>query len=167
MYFNSKDCPEIIELISSEALSVVPALNRSHIDYLSLQILINEAEMQNNPLNYLDFNIKPTLNFISAAKKITISEIQYLSLKRALEPLGIIHTDIIPSLIRKYPEVHNKEQEKVKNYCRQNNLLNILELMELAESKYVGHFRLTPIGRLIGWMNLSQFSKIDIKELFK
>ena len=163
----SKDCPEIIELISSEALSVVPRLNKRHIDYFSLQILINEAKIPNNPLNYLNINIKPTINFIPAVKEITISEVQYLSLKRVLEPLGIIHTGIVPSLINEYPEIKGKDQENIKIYCRQNNLMNILELIELAESKYVGHFRLTPIGRLIGWMNLAQFSQIEIKELFK
>lgn len=163
----SKDCPEIIELISSEALSVVPSLNQSHIDYLSLQILIHEAKMPNNPLNYLNINIKPTLNSISAVKQITISEIQYLSLQRVLEPMGIVHMEIIPALINEYQEIKGKNYESIKNYCRQNNLMNILELIELAETKYVGHFRLTPIGRLIGWMNLAQFSQIEIKELFK
>lgn len=163
----SKDCPEIIELISSEALSVVPSLNQSHIDYLSLQILIHEAKMANTPLNYLDFNIKPTLNSIASVKEITISEIQYLSLKRVLEPMGIVHMGIIPSLLNEYQEIKGMDFEATKNYCRQNNLLNILQLIELAETKFVGHFRLTPIGRLIGWMNLAKFSQIEIKELFK
>lgn len=158
----SKDCPEIIELISSEALSVVPSLNQSHIDYLSLQ-----AKMPNNPLNYLNFNIKPTLNSISAVKEITISEIQYLSLKLVLEPMGFVHVEIIPTLINEYQEIKGMSHETIKNYCRKNGLLNILELIELAETKYVGHYRLTPIGRLIGWMNLAQFSQIEIKELFK
>ncbi len=163
----TKDCPEIIELISSEALSVVPSLNKIHIDYLSLHVLINEAKMPNNPLNYLNINIKSKINFISEVKKITFSEVQYLSLKRVLEPLVIAHAEIIPALISDYPEIKGKQQGDVKSYCRQNNLINILELIELADSKYVGHFRLTPIGRLIGWMNLSQFSQIDVKELFK
>ena len=123
--------------------------------------------MPNNPLNYLNINIKPTLNSISAVKQITISEIQYLSLQRVLEPMGIVHMEIIPALINEYQEIKGKNYESIKNYCRQNNLMNILELIELAETKYVGHFRLTPIGRLIGWMNLAQFSQIEIKELFK
>lgn len=163
----SKDCPEIIELISSEALSVIPSLNKIHIDYLSLKILIHEAKMPNNPLDYININIKPTLNSITAVKEITISEIQYLSLKRVLEPMGFVYVEIIPALINEYEEIKGKNYETIKDYCRKNNLTNIIELIELAETKYVGHYRLTPIGRLIGWMKLAQFSQIEIKELFK
>lgn len=162
----SKNCPELIELISSEAMRVVPLLSKRHLDYLSLEILILEAGIgvQNAPT--ANMHIGTTLGHLSSIDSLTVGDLQYLACTRVIEQRGITYTGIVPSILKEVPELKGKQSAEVKKYCVENNLKNICRLMDLLEKCYIGHHQLLAIGRLIGWLNLGKYSGVDIKTLF-
>jgi len=162
----SKDCPELIELISGEARRVLPMLSKSHIAYLSLEILVNEASVASIPAEDLNATLGETLNHISEANNITPGDLQYIACTGAIETRGIIHTGIIPSVVKSVDELKDKKIDELKALCDERGLLNIKELLAVTEKCGVGRFQLMAVGRLIGWLNLSQYSSVDVKSLF-
>lgn len=162
----SKNCPELIELISSESLRIAPMLSRKHLAYLSLEVLMNQASIGNLSAVEINAAINPVLDFISESEKITFGDLQYIACTGAIETRGIIHTGIIPFIIKETPEFKEKKQEEIKSYCTANNLVNILKIMELADKCLIGRYQLMAVGRLIAWVNLSQFTDVDVKTLF-
>ena len=80
--------------------------------------------------------------------------------------MSIRHTGIIPNFIKKIPGFENKEDNEIKDYCKESGMANILNFFELMEVCHIGSFNLTATGRLIGWLNIGQFSQVDIKTLF-
>jgi hypothetical protein len=162
----SNDCPELIELISSEALQIVPLLSKRHLDYLSLQILTNEASMGEQNVQNVNSTLRKSLEHISEAENLTSGDLQYIACTRAIETRGIFQTGIIPIILKKVPELKDKNVKEIIEYCTENNLEYIAKLLELVEVCNIGSYRLMAIGRLIGWLNLSSFSKVDVKKLF-
>lgn len=162
----SKNCPELIELISSESLKIVPMLSKKHIDYLSLEVLTNEASIGNQSALNTNISLQFTLAHISDTETVTAGDIQYIACTGAIETRGIIHTGIVPSILKEVPELKGKKADEIKKYCTDNNLQSILKLMELIEKCAIGRYQLMAIGRLIGWLNLSRFSSVDVKTLF-
>lgn len=163
----SKDCPELIELISSESLRIVPILSKKHIDYLSLQVLVNEVSIGSQSAAITNHSLSNALLHISDTEKITAGDIQYIACIGALETRSIIFTEITPTILKDVHEFKEKGIEDIKIYCSENNLESILKLIKLIDKCFIGHYQLMAIGRLIGWLNLSRFSNIDVKTLFK
>ena len=162
----SKDCPELIELVSSEARSVLPMLSKSHIAYLSLEVLVNEASVENVAAENLNTMLGEMLNHISEANSITQGDLQYIACTGAIETRGIIYAGVIPSVVKNVDELKDKKSDELKALCDERGLSNIKQLLLITEKCGVGRFRLMAVGRLIGWLNLSQYSNIDIKSLF-
>ena len=162
----SKDCPELIELISSEARRVLPMLSKEHIAYLSLEILVNEASVTNINTESLNSNLGKTLSHISEANNITPGDLQYIACVGAIETRGIMHTGIVPSVVKSVDELKDMKLDKLKALCDERGFLNIKQLLAIMDKCGVGRFKLMAVGRLIGWLNLSQYSSIDVKTLF-
>lgn len=162
----SKDCPELIELISSEALRVVPMLSKKHLDYLSLEILVNEATMGNQSAFNINISLQATLAHICDAERLTIGDLQYIACTGAIETRGILYTGIVPHILKEVPDFKDKKPDEIKSYCSSYHLENINKIMELVDKCMIGRYQLMAIGRLIGWLNLSRFSSVDVKKLF-
>lgn len=162
----SKKCPEIMELFSSEALKIVPKLVKNHIDYLTLDILVNEATIK--PQSALDANLflENFLLYISEASNVSYNDFQYIASLKAIESFGIVKLGITPVFFNDVPEFKEKNINYIKNFCFENKLDKIIKLIEMMEKCNTGHYHLLPVGRLIGWLNLSPFSKFDINTLF-
>lgn len=163
----TNDCPELIELISSEALRVVPMLSKRHLDYLSLEILSNEANIEEPNVQHTNNLLGRMFKDIFESEKITFGDLQYIACTGAIETRVIIHTGIVPSILKGVSELKDKNADEIKKYCEENNYKNISKLMELIEKCQIGKYQLMAIGRLIGWLNISRFSSIDVKNLFK
>lgn len=162
----SKDCPELIELISAEARRVLPMLSKRHIAYLSLEVLVNEASVANINTQALNSTLGVTLSHISDANNITPGDLQYIACTGAIETRVIMSIGIVPSIIKSVDELKDKKLDELKALCDENGFLNIKQLFAVMEKCGVGRFQLMAVGRLIGWLNLSQYSSVDIKTLF-
>lgn len=163
----SKDCPELIELISSEARRILPILSRTHINYLSLEVLAGEASISAPNLRVLDHVIGQSLEFIHGVRDLTASDLQYVSCSGAIVRKGIIHVGVVPTFIREIPELKGKNADQLLAFSKEQGLANLTELLELIQHCGVGTFDLSAVGRLIGWLNLSKITQVDIKDLFK
>lgn len=163
----SKDCPELIELIASEARRILPMLSTKHVNYLSLEIMVNEAALTAPNMQVIDQLIGQTLNHLDTVESITQSDIQYVACAGAIVRKGIMHVGVIPSFLKEIPEMKGKKSEEIKEYSRTNGLSGLPKILDLIEKCHIGTFDLTAVGRLIGWLNLSKFHEIDVKQLFK
>lgn len=162
----SNDCPELIELISSESLRIAPMLSKKHLAYLSLEVLVNDATIGSLSAVEINEAIRPTLEYISESENITFGDLQYIACTGAIETRGIIHTGITPNFIKETPDFKDKKPEEIKSYCVNYNLTNILKIIELIDKLHIGHYQLMAVGKLIAWVNLSQFTNIDVRTLF-
>lgn len=163
----SKDCPELIELIAAEARRILPNLSSKHVSYLSLEVLVNEVSLTTSNLQVTNHTVGETLSHISKCTHVTHNDLQYISVSGAIVARGITHVGVTPEFIKNIPEFKGKSADQIIEFSNQNNLNNISELQNLISKLHVGRFQLTAVGRLIGWLNLSKFSEIDIKDLFK
>lgn len=163
----SKDCPELIELVAAEARRILPNLSHKHVSYLSLEVLVNEAAFNTPNLPVVDQTIGQTLAHISPCSEITHGDLQYVSVSGAIVARQITHVGVTPSFIKEIPELEGKNAERIKEYSNKNGLRNIYDLQGLIEKCQIGHFQLTAVGRLIGWLNLSKYSQVDLKQLFE
>ncbi|MBO1520182.1 LPO_1073/Vpar_1526 family protein [Oceanisphaera pacifica] len=163
----SKDCPELIELIAAEARRILPNLSPKHVSYLSLEVLVNEAALTAPNLQTINHIVGQTLSHISKCSQVTQSDLQYISVSGAIVARGITHVGVTPSFIKDIPELKGKNAEQIIEYSNKNGLNSFSELQDLITKLHIGHFQLTAVGRLIGWLNLSKFTQIDIKQLFK
>ncbi|WBA15128.1 LPO_1073/Vpar_1526 family protein [Salinivibrio proteolyticus] len=163
----SKDCPELIELIAAEARRILPNLSQKHVSYLSLEVLINEAAFNAPNLQIVDQTIGQTLAHISSCSKTTHGDLQYISVSGAIVARQITLVGLTPSFLKEIPELKGKNVEQLIEYSNKNGLRNIAELQEMIAKCHIGHFQLTAVGRLIGWLNLSKYSQVDVKQLFK
>lgn len=141
-------------------------LSKKHIDYLSLMVLSSNASMGNNSAVQINLILRSTLIHISDSETVIFGDVQYVACKGAIESRGISHKGLIPSILKEAPEFEGKKLDEIKTYSSDNNLESILKLIVLIEKCYVEHFKLMAIGKLIGWLNLSKFSNVDIKKLF-
>lgn len=162
----SRDCPELIELIAGEARRAIPMLSKKHLSYLSLEVMVKEAEYQQANATQINSNIININNHIIHAKGLTVGDLQYLNSLGVINQMSIRHTGIIPNFIKKIPGFENKKDNEIKDYCKESGMANISNFFELMEVCHIGSFNLTATGRLIGWLNIGQFSKVDIKTLF-
>lgn len=163
----SKDCPELIELIAAEARRILPNLSPKHVSYLSLEVLVNEVALTDPNLQTINNTVGQTLAHISQCSQVTQSDLQYVSVSGAIVARGITHVGVTPSFINDIPEFKGINAERLIEFSNQNGLLHFTDLQNLISKLHIGHFQLTAVGRLIGWLNLSKFSQIDIKQLFK
>jgi len=163
----SKDCPELIELIASEGRRILPMLSSRHVSYLSLEIIVNEASIPGTNLNAIDQSIGETINHIKEAKNTTYSDLQYVACAGAIVQRGITVVGTVPSFFMDIPELKGKNAEQIIEHSKINGLKNLPKLLKLLQRCHIGRFELTAVGRLIGWLNLSKFSQIDIKTLFQ
>lgn len=163
----SKDCPELIELVSLEARKILPNLSYKHINYLSFKVLVDEAESTVTDIQAINSDIGEIFSYISNCSEITQNDIQYILVSGAIVDRTITHINVIPSVIKKIPELKDKSIKQILEYCNINGLNNLSEMQELSHKLNVGAFKLTLVGRLIGWLNLSKFIEVDIKNLFK
>jgi hypothetical protein len=165
----TKDCPDLIELISIEARRVLPMLNKKHIASLSLEILANEATINSSPTN-LNSILGEILNHISEANNITQGDLQYIACTHVVESRSMSLLNVVPNLVKSVDELKDKSPKEINLFCDKNKLFNIKQLLIITEKCKVGKFNLMAAGKLIGWLNLlnlSAFSGIDIKTLFK
>lgn len=162
----SKNCPELIELISSESLRIAPMLSRKHLAYLNLELLVNEVTVDIQNAEEFNHKILSILDFISESEKNTVGDLQYLACIGAIEKRTIIISDKIPSIIKNIIEFKDKGYEEIKTYCLERNLVNISQIMELAYKCGTGNYELMAVGSLIAWVNLSQFTDVDLNTLF-
>lgn len=163
----SKDCPELIELIAAEARRILPNLSQKHVSYLSLEVLVNEVTLTAPNLQIIDQTIGETLSHISTCGQVSQSDLQYVSCSGAIVARQITHVGVTPSFLKDIPQLKGKNAEQLIEFSNQHGLRNIPKIQGLITKCHIGHFQLTAVGRLIGWLNLSKFSKIDIKQLFK
>lgn len=163
----SKDCPELIELIASEARRILPMLSQKHVSYLSLEIMVNEASLQSPNIQGIDMVLGQTLNHIHESSLITTGDLQYISCAGAIERKGITHIGVVPNFIKDIPELKGKNADQLREYAIQHGLVNIPRILELIKTCHIGNFDLTAVGRLIGWLNISKYGQIDIKQLFQ
>ena len=78
--------------------------------------------------------------------------------------------NVVPNLVKSVDELKDKSPKEINLFCDKNKLFNIKQLLIITEKCKVGKFNLMAAGKLIGWLNLlnlSAFSGIDIKTLFK
>lgn len=162
----SKDCPELIELISGEARRVLPMLSKRHIAYLSLEVLANEASVTNITVEKLNITVGEMLQHISEANDITLGDLQYIACTGAIETRGIIHVGVVPSIVKSVEDLKDKKLDELKSLCDERGFSNIKQLLAITEKFGVGKFQLMAVGRLIGWLNLSKYSNVDVKSLF-
>ncbi|WP_447733940.1 LPO_1073/Vpar_1526 family protein [Aeromonas veronii] len=162
----SKDCPELIELIAAEARKTLPNLSSKHVNYLSLEILMNEAAFDAPYIQLTNQIVSKTLDHIRTCSQITQSDLQYISVSGAIIARQIPHIGVTPSFLESVAEFKGKSVEQIVAYSKQNGLHSIAELQELASKCHIGYFQLTAVGRLIGWLNLAKFSQVDVKQLF-
>ena len=163
----SKDCPELIELISTEARRVLPMLSKKHIAYLSLEVLVNEATVSNAESEALNSTLKETLKHISEANNITLGDLQYIACTGAIETRGVIIIGTVPMIVKSVDELKDKKLDELKELCDERGFRSIKQLLDIMEKCGVGRYQLAAVGRLIGWLNLSQYSGVDVKTLFK
>lgn len=163
----AKDCPELIELIAAEARRILPNLSQKHVSYLSLEVLVNEVAFNVNNLNVINQTLTQTLNHISDCSQITSGDLQYISVSGAINTRQIRHVGVTPSFLKDVVELKGKDCRQLISYAKDNNYHGIAQLQELINKCGIGQFHLTAVGRLIGWLNLSKFSQVDIKQLFK
>ena len=162
----SKDCHELIELIASEARRILPMLSSKHVSYLSLEIIVNEAGFSITEIKAIDESLATTISHIEEADSISYSDLQYVACAGAIVRKGITHLGVVPKLIQEHPEFNGKKVEEIIEYSNTHNLTSIAKVFELMTKCHIGRFDLTAVGRLIGWLNLSKFSQIDLKTLF-
>lgn len=163
----SKDCPELIELIATEARRILPNLSAKHVSYLSLEVLVNEAEITAPNIQMIDSTVGQTLSHISLCSQVTQGDLQYISVSGAIVARQITYIGLTPSFLNSIPEFKGKDSEQIIKLSNQSGLHSFAKLQELITQLQIGHFQLTAVGRLIGWLNLSKFSQIDVKQLFK
>lgn len=163
----SKDCPELIELIAAEARRILPNLSPKHVSYLSLEVLMNEATFNAPNIQLTNQVVGQTINHILSCSQISQSDLQYISVSGAIVARQIPHVGVTPSFLKETPAIKGKNPEQIIEFSNKNGLHNIAQLQDLATKCHIGYFQLTAIGRLIGWLNLSKFSQVDVKELFK
>ena len=163
----SKDCPELIELIASEARRILPMLSKKHVSYLSLEIMVKEASFQLPIIQDVDKALSQTLNHIHESANITYSDLQYITCAGAIVRKGITHVGVVPNFIKDIPELKVKNADQLRQYADQHRLVNIIKIFDLIKTCHIGNYDLTAVGRLIGWLNLSKYGQIDIKQLFK
>ncbi|MFD3396184.1 LPO_1073/Vpar_1526 family protein [Alteromonas macleodii] len=162
----SKDCPELIELIAAEARKILPNLSPKHVSYLSLEVLVNEVALTAPNLLTINHTVAQTLNHISNCSQVTQSDLQYISVSGAIVARGITHIGVTPSFIKAIPELKGKKPEEIIEFSKKHGLNSFVQLQDLITKLHIGNFQLTAVGRLIGWLNLSKFSNIDVKQLF-
>ena len=165
----TKDCPELFELISGEACRVVPLLSKRHIAFLSLEVLVDEASVVLADSSPSDLNaaLVETLSHISEANNISNSDLQYIACTGTVEPGRIPIWGEVPNVAKKIDAFKDKNFGEIKSYCSTSRLVNIINLFNMIERCKSGHYRLTAVGRLIGWLNISQCVSIDVKKLFE
>lgn len=163
----SKDCPELIELIASEARRILPMLSKNHVSYLSLEIMVNEASLQSASIQGIDMVLGQTLNHIEEAGSISSGDLQYIACAGAIVRKGIVHVGVVPTFIKELSELKGKNADQLREYANQQGLVNIPRILDLIETCHIGNFDLTAVGRLVGWLNISKFGQIDIKQLFQ
>lgn len=164
----SKDCPELIELVASKAREILPILAQKHIAYLSLEILVNEAPPSDQIKTITDLNesLSDIIEHIKGANYITPGDLQYLASVGAIETRGIIVMGIVPSILKSINHFKNKNYKEIEKLCHENNYKNISALLDLMNKCLIGRYQLMAVGRLIGWLNISRFSNVDLKNLF-
>ncbi|HGF7511414.1 TPA: LPO_1073/Vpar_1526 family protein [Vibrio cholerae] len=162
----SKDCPELIELIAAEARRILPNLSSKHVNYLSLEILMNDAAFDVPYIQRTNQMVSQTLEHIRTCSQITQSDLQYVSVSGAIVARQIPHIGVTPSFLKSVAEFKGKSVEQIVEYSKHHGLHSIAELQELANKCHIGYFQLTAVGRLIGWLNLAKFSQVDVKQLF-
>ena len=128
--------------------------------------MVNEANFQPANSTLINGSLADINNHIIQAKSIKIGDLQYINCLGLINQMGIKRTGVLPNFIKTTPEFENKSDAELKDYCKEKGMANILAFFEIMEACHVGSFNLTATGRLIGWLNLEQFSTVDIKELF-
>jgi len=162
----SRDCPELIELVAGEARRAIPMLSKKHLSYLSVEVIVKEAEYEGKEVALINAHIALVNNHIIHSKELKFGDLQYLNSLGVINQRGIRTTGIIPNFIKNLPVFENKKDNEIKDYCKENGMVNILNFFEIMEVCYIGSYYLTATGRLIGWLNLAKFSHVDIKKLF-
>lgn len=162
----SKDCPELFELMSAEALKVVPLMNRKHIGYLSVFLFESEIQFNNNDIEVINDELGELRNSCLDVTGLTFGDLGYLSSIGVTESRSPITIGMKPMFISKIPELKDKKIEEIGKYCTQNHFEHIEYILRVF-NQGVGFFRLKSIGRLIGWMNIAEHTKTDIKEHFR
>lgn len=162
----SKDCPELLELISIEARRVLPMLTKAHIAYLSFAVIINETSLGSIPVEELNADLREILNHISDVSNNKSGDLQYMACTGVIQTRGIFVTGIIRHFFRKNDELKDKNTDELNALCDDRELFNIKQMIAFAEECDFGGFELMAVGRLIGWLNLSKYSGDDVKSLF-
>ncbi len=161
-----KDCPEIIEQIAGETLKIIPLLGKKQLDALSVMILTFEASVEIITIEQAENVFRDTMPFIRHAEYITSGDLSYLVCVNCISRKSITHVNVVPNIIRCIPGMDKTGIEEVINQSKQKRLLNILSFTEYMGKCQIGRFDLSPVGKLIGWLNIQSISKIDIKTLF-
>lgn len=166
----SKDCPELVELIASEARQAIPRMSPTHLSYLSLEILVNEASYQNSNSSptpqRIDLFLSEINEHIKYANDMTVGDLQYLNCIGCINRRGIVITDVIPHFVKEVDTIKDQNFQDLLVYFKENNLENLELFFEIMEKCQIGRFSLSATGRLIGWLNLGRYSSVNVKDLF-
>lgn len=162
-----RDCPEVLERIASEAIDIVPRINRRHLAALTVIVLALEAQCNVTTLEEVDKILGQSITLISEAEDISFSDITYLSCINCIDKRGIMIMGLNPCLISDIEEYKNKNSEEIIKIAETHELENIIKFYDMMTKCQVMRYELTSIGLLIGWLNISKVSDINIKDIFK
>ena len=163
------DCPDVVELIAGETLKILPQINKKHLSFLSVMIVTFEASVNNPNLTITDIDelFSSLIPILDAATEISGDDISYLNCINCIRSKGITHINVNPTLITSNERYSKMNSDEVRKEAESLSLNNVLKFYELMQKCQIGRYDLTPIGRLIGWLNIDKLSSINIKDLFK
>ncbi|MCT4637216.1 MAG: hypothetical protein N4A72_05875 [Bacteroidales bacterium] len=157
----SKNCSDLNELITSEALKVVPLLNNNHIQFLSFMsfIILEEKFFTEKEFSEIENDIKD----LEFDKPINLSrkDYSYLISLGLISHRGTITKNSLPPILSQNKLSEKLTLEKLISHSQQNDLVQFIQFLKLLEPTGFGVYNLQETGNLIGRTRLSHTIKIN------
>ncbi|MFD2904668.1 LPO_1073/Vpar_1526 family protein [Sphingobacterium anhuiense] len=153
------DTTEIVSMMISEAIKVVPNLNKKHIQFLTFLFGIKHfCFNRDTQAPSLDAGKRFLLRDLELVKEINLTDIQVLEFYGLIRYSEIIMEDLTFEDIRiKYDIFSSISKDTFEQYLR-NECPSLYSYLELFKNKAGANIKITPVGKSIA---ITFFNKVQ------
>lgn len=159
----TKECPEIVEMLSFESRKVIPSLSKIHIKCLSAYVLFDILRCNDSNINEMDMQISKALEKIEGFGDAKRIDLEYLGGVGVTISISVLPHPSIPRYLNKICENSRNRDEEVLAYAKEKNCSNIVKLIETAKIFHqLAMHPSTEIGIFIGLLHIRDCFNYDI-----
>jgi len=162
------DTSDIFSLACSEAIKILPRINKSHINYMSLAYFFDHMIVHNlNSLSDLEASAKLVQPIIADAGSLSGWNVQYLIILQCLYHHNLGRASVYSMMSKKYPAVTNLTEKQIKTEIQKTTYLK--NAVEAYDSKKMNFQSLTLVGQIIACLNINKYipQKKQMNEFIK